>query len=577
VGREWLEACLRDHPQCAAAQPNQHSLPTRVIDVGSLSQNPSLFITKGAIGSWTALTYCWGGASEFTLTNATLRHLQNGDFPLSAFPSTLRDAILITRALNVKYLWIDALCILQDSKEDWSTEAPQMGDIYRNALVTIAVPVAPCVTTGILGPRKRHRACTLRWKSPRPSTSDHTSLDDPDLLKHKLHEQSIHLSLHRIPWEGARCGNISEWAGRGWTMQEEFMASRILFYTSLDMTWDCGFGPKREGEPRARGAPVRHDYTVHKSQDTKSTLREFAVRRSVTSAEDFPATREEVADQIENKEHNKYSYSFWYGMVWQYTKRSLSHPEDRLPAIGALARFIHAQVEDEYCAGLWKRDLVKGLLWRGTVKEPLPGKYIAPSWSWVSGRAGQVRWVLEEGHTYEELAFIDDVNLRYDVAADPFGRLTGGTVTLTAPHRHLRAIAGPEDYRDEVPLTKFEEFIRHYLKHSYDSEFPHKHIACPNQSFAALQMATAIDSETKKPFMELLLVESANDHLSVSREPDHETLFRRIGKVSLRRTNTPDPEPQQNYWNPGPIGVVENAAWCEVAEQEWPVRKFTII
>lgn len=92
-------------------------------------------------------------------------------------------------------------------------------------------------------------------------------------------------------------------------------------------------------------------------------------------------------------------------------------------------------------------------------------------------------------------------------------------------------------------------------------------------------MITAIDSQTKEPFMELLLVESANDHVSVTREPPHQDLFRRIGKVCLRRTQTPDPRPQhlRRYYNPGLIGPVEDAAWREVSQQIWPVKKSTIM
>lgn len=103
----------------------------------------------------------------------------------------------------------------------------------ENALVTVAVPVAPGVKTGILGPRKRHRSYALKWKLPEPDGSDPTSLGDPRVLKHKLQKQSVHLSLQRTLWEDARCTHISEWAGRGWTMQEEFMASRMLSYTSV--------------------------------------------------------------------------------------------------------------------------------------------------------------------------------------------------------------------------------------------------------------------------------------------------------------------------------------------------------
>lgn len=75
-------------------------------------------------------SYCWGGDSEYKLIEDSFGDLQKNR-PLSWFPDTLRDAILITRALGIKYLWIDALCIFQDSNHDWTTEASKMAEIYR--------------------------------------------------------------------------------------------------------------------------------------------------------------------------------------------------------------------------------------------------------------------------------------------------------------------------------------------------------------------------------------------------------------------------------------------------------------
>lgn len=57
--------------------------------------------------------------------------------PLRDFPKTFSDAITVCRALRVKYLWIDCLCIVQDCQQDWETQSSKMGDIYCNALFTI--------------------------------------------------------------------------------------------------------------------------------------------------------------------------------------------------------------------------------------------------------------------------------------------------------------------------------------------------------------------------------------------------------------------------------------------------------
>src|ERR1700737_4722429 len=113
VATEWLRTCLDDHnAYCKASRRVEDRLPTRVIEVGHDSHHPRLLATKGRVGSWIALSYCWGGNSPFVLTENTVEDLRRG-VPLSNFPATLRDAVVITRRLGVKYLWVDALCIQQ--------------------------------------------------------------------------------------------------------------------------------------------------------------------------------------------------------------------------------------------------------------------------------------------------------------------------------------------------------------------------------------------------------------------------------------------------------------------------------
>lgn len=72
----------------------------------------------------------------------------------NALMKTFRDAILIAQVLNISKVWIDSLCILQDSLEDWKKESSKMWDIYRNAFITVVAAGAAGDTEGFLGPRK---------------------------------------------------------------------------------------------------------------------------------------------------------------------------------------------------------------------------------------------------------------------------------------------------------------------------------------------------------------------------------------------------------------------------------------
>jgi hypothetical protein len=170
--------------------------------------------------------YCWGGESTFKLTHKTANSFIKG-LSLENFPPTLRDAIVVTRALDVKFLWIDALCIYQDSNVDWENEAPKMAAIYSNAIVCLTAASSSSVGMGIFTERTTGEGditCKLPWSSARSSS-------------HKNVRLRV-FSSKRWDIDQPRVG-YSPWAGRGWTMQEQMLSWRILTYTHAEISWSC--------------------------------------------------------------------------------------------------------------------------------------------------------------------------------------------------------------------------------------------------------------------------------------------------------------------------------------------------
>ncbi|EPE25439.1 hypothetical protein GLAREA_01351 [Glarea lozoyensis ATCC 20868] len=231
VGTRWLEKCLHEHFECRAKQSLQRILPKRVLDVGESSTDPRLYLSsENEIGNWVALSYVWGGDSDFKLTERSMSDFQTG-LPSSSFPSTLRDAVLVTRALGLKYLWIDALCILQDSERDWEIQASLMGDIYKNAILTIAATSTSCVSSGFLNKRETGWNCTLPWRHP----DFGETAKSPIVVRHPRNDESrISRSLR---------------AKRGWTFQEHLLSTRILLYSSRQMQWQCSQLAAKEASP----------------------------------------------------------------------------------------------------------------------------------------------------------------------------------------------------------------------------------------------------------------------------------------------------------------------------------------
>jgi Heterokaryon incompatibility protein (HET) len=88
-------------------------------------------------GQYVTLSHCWGQQKFLTTTKETLP-LRTKGIEWDSMPRTFQDAATITRRLGFQYLWIDALCIIQDSEIDWETESAKMGSIYQDSVLTIA-------------------------------------------------------------------------------------------------------------------------------------------------------------------------------------------------------------------------------------------------------------------------------------------------------------------------------------------------------------------------------------------------------------------------------------------------------
>ncbi|KAK4449687.1 heterokaryon incompatibility protein-domain-containing protein [Podospora aff. communis PSN243] len=123
--RVWLQDCLHNHDACKTTEPKQ--LPTRVIDVGSaaLVDIPFLYVSKGERLPYATLSYCWGDSeNKCRTTQETIHRFQQG-IGLE-LPATFQDAVILTRHLGIRYLWIEALCIVQDDEEDWKRESARI-------------------------------------------------------------------------------------------------------------------------------------------------------------------------------------------------------------------------------------------------------------------------------------------------------------------------------------------------------------------------------------------------------------------------------------------------------------------
>ncbi|KAH8591349.1 heterokaryon incompatibility protein-domain-containing protein [Bisporella sp. PMI_857] len=162
---------------------------------------------------YVALSYCCGGPQPAVLTTATLETYTHG-VPLTSSSQTIKDAILVCRKLGFQYLWVDALCIIQDSPEDKTCEIQKMWSIYSNAIFTIAASSAKVVKNGFLEKRIR------REEDPQWFLLPFSSGDDNSISTISARQ----FTTYRTSSEPFNT--------RAWALQEDILSPRVLTYDS---------------------------------------------------------------------------------------------------------------------------------------------------------------------------------------------------------------------------------------------------------------------------------------------------------------------------------------------------------
>ncbi|KAK5659453.1 hypothetical protein OQA88_654 [Cercophora sp. LCS_1] len=333
--KSWLDKCMSEHRNC---QFHESKLPTRVIDVGSPSTEPRLMLSYGKLGRWVALSHCWGGSIPIrTEQDSIERHKQS--LPFSTLPPTFQDAILITRALGIPYIWIDSLCIIQDSPDDWLSESGLMHSVYRDAVLTIAAEAAASSNEGIRGSTSAGRSSTKAFPFSMTATANGGA------TRGKLHFNNLVPSTHAH--DG---GPLST---RAWTHQEYLLSRRMLRFAPHQTYWECS--ELKACEKDYTGLDIRSHWDIGLSQSFFGQ----------------PLTTEN-----------------WKFVVNEYVWRAISYNSDRLIAISALARMFAESSEEgmgDYYAGIWSKNIHDNLLWETAIPGCTRlGGDIAPSWSWAS-------------------------------------------------------------------------------------------------------------------------------------------------------------------------------------------------
>ncbi|KAF7505106.1 hypothetical protein GJ744_001246 [Endocarpon pusillum] len=355
--QQWLSFCDKNHTCCRALLP---PLPARILDVGPPdgSADPALLISQGRSGLYVALSYCWGKGQTVVTTQQNLEDFREG-IPISALSQSLQDAIKITRKIGLRYLWIDALCIVQQEHglEDFLVESSKMGEYYSNAYLTLGAGSAADSQDGFLTLREPPAARPVRlvYSLPADSRSENMS-----------HASSfVYACLSRVSGR-----EFKPLDARAWVLQEQIMSPRMLTYGQEQMRFRC----------QRRIFCEDGSYQSFKwSPGTIDIYLRISERAEVMAR--HPNALMAKAEMFDR----------WNAIVEFYTRRKLTDPYDKLTALAAVAKALHHTVECNYLFGLWEDDLIRGLLWSNFIFTSSISRLLqrcetnrAPSWSWAS-------------------------------------------------------------------------------------------------------------------------------------------------------------------------------------------------
>ena len=388
VLNQWLLDCINHHPHCRKTEPAD--LPRRLIDVGPPdgTRSPRLYVREEwsvtQCSGYSILSHCWGTShpesSDFLRLSHQNMKLMQYKIDFGRLPKNFQDAIVITRALGLRYLWIDALCILQDSPDDWASEASKMAQYYSGSEICIAATASPHAQHGILRPRIVGSA-SARLAGEGEGLSVRSLADDVlSLIPYKY----IDFRADRQPI------SYQPLNSRSWTFQERLLARRIVHYTEQQMIWQCQ--KCLVGEDGQVGEDV--DWSP-KTAMVPFELTILPPLREITAANENEHGRDpDFKLRAPVKGHTGVKYSLdealgdmgWFKLVDEYTKRSLTYPSDLLPALSALASEVQKLTKATYVAGLWTVDgqiSLRSLLWFSAKKNARANNG-SPSWAWSS-------------------------------------------------------------------------------------------------------------------------------------------------------------------------------------------------
>lgn len=362
--KRCIDECANNHRNCTDKRLDPHFVPTRLLDIGGGENSNARLVESSQIPrkedfgqlKYATLSYCWGKSLPLKTTEKTKDEHEKKGIPVHKMPEVFQDAIQVVSKLGIRYLWIDALCIIQENQADWEAESVSMSKIFAYSHITICAASSSSCSQSFLQ-RSNEQLILPFCSTLRPEISG---------------EYSVLLTGMPISQHDADLRH-SKWRRRGWVWQEEIMSPRKALFTERILQFRCNSLCRLESGYSTSDGSIELDRSTHLTD-------------------------------------------FWARSIPSYSSRELTYRRDKLSAVSGVAKYIGDFLRKqgrptEYLAGLWlSNHFNRELLWRPSaptlpyrkMMESLQDKdTCAPSWSWASRDTGITRGGGEHFDSFE--------------------------------------------------------------------------------------------------------------------------------------------------------------------------------
>lgn len=377
--KRWLHHCEIEHwhQSEASSSLSRHKDSISLILVDTLQ---GCLVRRQSSQRYCALSYVWGGTQLLQTTSANFIELQSEntvrDHP--ALPRAVRDAMDLVTSVGERFLWVDCLCIIQDSSEKHDNIS-QMDIIYSQAFLTVVAVDGPNADAPLPGVHDDSRLPIVKLGYVR----DTTLISRPPLLLNSILDGSIYES-------------------RGWTLQERVLSKRLLYLSAQGIFFQCSHSFISEYmlsiQPRGISLEGSHELLDgHQPQHTYDTIMNGSERAALIGKRVSQHSRRAGTRWLSRPGEDWSKFERWdvllptyQDFVEIYSARKLSYEEDVLNAFAGISAVISQAGQTASIDGLPEVVLASCLLWTSK-GEQAPrrrldrnGQALLPSWTWAA-------------------------------------------------------------------------------------------------------------------------------------------------------------------------------------------------